>query len=310
MIIVFGAINMDMQVRVKEFPGAGETVLAPGYDMSPGGKGANQALAAARGGVKTAMVGKVGDDAMATRILNGLRRNEVLTSGVAVSDFLPTGMAVVETDARGENRIISALGANGDVSANQVPDEILRPGNMLLLQMEVPLQENMALMERAKKNGVKIVLNLAPAFRLPQKALELVDYLVVNEPEARMIAEVVGVPAEQDLMLLARALSAKGGLDCIITQGGKGAIAMGENGTGWRVPALALKEVVDTTGAGDCFCGTLVAALHNKFALASAMRRAVVAASLSCMKKGAQESYPYSADIEEMLETFPQAQSC
>lgn len=310
MIIVFGAINMDMQLRVKDFARAGETVLSPSYDMSPGGKGANQALAAARGGVKTALVGKVGDDAMATRILNSLRRSEVMTSGVAVSDYLPTGMAVVETDSSGENRIVVALGANGDVSATQVPDEVLRAGNILLLQMEVPLQENIALMERAKQHGAKVILNLAPAFRMTQKALELVDYLVVNEPEARMIAETIGVPADQDLMLLARALSAKGGLDCIITLGGKGAIAMGENGTGWRVPALPLDEVVDTTGAGDCFCGTLAAAIHGKFALASAMRRAVVAASLSCMKKGAQESYPYSADIDEALETFPQAQAC
>lgn len=310
MIIVFGAINMDMQLRVKDFARAGETVLSSSYEMSPGGKAANQALAAARGGVKTALVGKVGDDAMATRILNNLRRNEVMTSGVAVSDFLPTGMAVVETDSTGENRIVVALGANGDVSATQVPDEILRQGNILLLQMEVSLQENIMLMERAKKNGAKVVLNLAPAFRLPQKALELVDYLIVNEPEARTIAETIGVPPQQDLMVLARALSAKGGLDCIITLGAKGAIAMGENGTGWRVPAMPLKDVVDTTGAGDCFCGTLAAALHGKFALASAMRRAVVAASLSCMKKGAQDSYPYSADIEEILETFPQAQTC
>ena len=310
MIIVFGAINMDMHMRVGSFPRPGETILTPSYDMSPGGKGANQALAAARGGVKTALVGKVGDDAMATRILNNLRRNEVMTSGVATSDYLPTGMAIVETNSAGENQIIVALGSNGDVSNTQVPDEILKPGNVLLLQMEVPLQENIILMERARKFGVKVILNLAPAFHLPQKALELVDYLVVNELEARMMAETIGIPAGQDLMVMAKALSAKGGLDCIITLGSQGAIAMGENGTGWRVPSMALKEVVDTTGAGDCFCGTLAAAIHSKFALASAMRRASVAASLSCMKKGAQESYPYSADIEEVLETFPQAQAC
>lgn len=310
MIIVFGAINMDMHMRMKDFPKPGETILAPSYDMSPGGKAANQALACARGGVKTALVGKVGDDAMATRILNNLRRNEVMTSGVATSDYLPTGMAIVETNMRGENQIIVALGANGDVSASQVPDEVLKPGNFLLLQMEVPLQESAILMERAKAHGVKVILNLAPAYRLPQKTLELVDYLIVNELEARMMADTIGIPAGQDLMVMAKALSAKGGLDCIITLGEKGAIAMGENGTGWRVPALHLKETADTTGAGDCFCGTLAAALHSKFALASAMRRASVAASLSCMKKGAQESYPYSADIEEILETFPQAIAC
>lgn len=308
MIIVFGSINMDVNLRVKNFPHPGETILTPAYEMSPGGKGANQSLACARGGAKTALVGKVGDDAMATRILNGLRRNEVMTSGVATSDILPTGMAIVTTDARGENNIVVASGANGDVQAVQVPDEVLKPGNILLLQMEVPLQENLSLMERAKKRGVTVMLNLAPAFHIPQKALELVDYLIVNELEARAMAEVVGIPAGQDLMVLAKALAAKGDLDCIITLGAKGAVSIGKDGKGWRVPSLELKEVVDTTGAGDCFCGTLAAALHNKYALGSAMRRASIAAGLSCMKRGAQDSYPYIAEVEELLEKFPQAQ--
>jgi len=311
MIIVFGSINMDVHMRVKNFPRPGETVLAPSYEMSPGGKGANQALACARGGVKTALVSKVGDDGMGTRILNNLRRNEVMTTGVATSDILPTGMAFVTGDTKGENQIIVASGANGDISAVQVPDEVLKAGNFLLLQMEVPLQENFNLMERAKKNGAKIILNLAPAFHIPQKALELVDYLIVNELEARAIAEASGVGSHHDMMMVARALSKLGKLDCIITLGPEGAIAMGENGAGWRVPALELKnDVVDTTGAGDCFCGTFAAALHNKLALGSAMRRACIAASLSCMKKGAQDSYPYVADIEEVLETAPQAQAC
>lgn len=310
MIIVFGSINMDANMRVKDFPRAGETILSPSYDMSPGGKGANQALACARGGAKTALVGKIGDDGMGTRILNNLRRNEVMTSGVATSDYLPTGMAFIATDARGENEIIVASGANADVTANQVPDEILKPGNILLLQMEVPLQENMILMERAKRLGATVMLNLAPAFRIPQKALELIDYLIVNELEARMMADVLGIGPDQDLMLMAKALSAKGGHDCIITLGNKGSVAMTKTGAGWRVPALELKEVVDTTGAGDCYCGMLAASLHSKFALGSAMRRASVASGLSCTKKGAQDSYPYIAEVEEILENFPQAQPC
>jgi len=309
MIVVFGSINMDVNIRLKDFPRPGETVLSPSYDMSPGGKGANQALAAARGGAKTALVGKVGDDGMSHRILINLRRNEVMTSGVATSDYLPTGMAFVTRDARGENEIVVALGANGDVSHEQVPDEILKPGNILLLQMEVSLEQNFLLMERAKKMGATIILNLAPAFHIPQKALDLVDYLVLNEVEARTIAEAAGIASNEDLMVVARALSARGQLDCIITLGQKGALAMTKRGESWRVPALPLKEVIDSTGAGDCFCGTLAAGLHNKLALASAMRRASIAASLSCMKKGAQDSYPYIAEVEELLENFPQAQA-
>jgi ribokinase len=310
MIVVFGSINMDINMRVKDFPRAGETVLSPSYDMSPGGKGANQALACARGGAKAALVGKVGDDGMGTRILNGLRRNEVMTSGVATSDYLPTGLAFVACNAKGENQITVASGANADVAAIQVPDEILKPGNILLLQMEVPLAENIQLMERAKKHGTTVILNLAPAFHIPQKALDLVDYLIVNELEARMIAETIGINPDQDLMIVAKALSTKGQLDCVVTLGAKGSVAMMQKGTGWRVPAMDIKEIVDTTGAGDCYCGTLAAGLHNKLALGSAMRRASIAASLSCTKKGAQESYPYISEVEEILETFPQAQPC
>lgn len=310
MIIVFGSINTDYSVRVADFPDAGQTLLSPSYDVGAGGKGANQSLACARSGVKTALVGKVGDDAMATKILNNLRRNEVMTSGVATSDLLPTGMAFVMTNKNGENQIVVCSGANADVSASQVPDEVLKEGNIVLLQMEIPLQENISLMERAKKHGAKIILNLAPAYQISQKALSLVDYLIVNESEARTIADVVGIGESQDYLLLAKVLAAKSGHTCVITMGDRGAVAYSEDGQGWRVPALEVNEVVDTTGAGDCFCGTFAAAIHAKFALGTALRKASVAAGLSCTKRGAQESYPYIAEIEAMLETFPQAQSC
>jgi ribokinase len=308
MIIVFGSINMDVNMRLASFPKPGETILAPSYDMSPGGKGANQALAAARSGVKTAIVGKVGDDVMGTRILNNLRRYEVMTSGVATSDTLPTGMAFVMGDSSGENQIIVASGANADVSAGQVPDEVLSPGNVVLLQMELPPAENQALLERAKARGVTTILNLAPAIRITQKMLDHVDYLVVNEHEAHALAEALGIPANKDMMMVARALSLQGGLTCVITLGEHGSIAASVKEGNWRVPAMSAK-VMDTTGAGDCYCGTLAAAIHSQFALDAAMRRASVAASLSCQQKGAQDSYPFLADIESVLESFPQAQA-
>ena len=311
MIIVFGSINMDVNIRVKSFPGPGQTVLSPDYMMTPGGKGANQALACARGGAKTALVGRVGDDAIGTKILNGLRRNEVMTSGVSVSDFLPTGLAVVMLDSSGENQIVVASGANADVRADQIPDEILKPGNIVLLQMEVPLQENLILMERAKKQGATIILNVAPALRLAPGMLELADYLVVNEHEARMVADSAGIGPGQDFTVIARALAEKGRLDCIVTLGPQGAIAALKNGGGWRVPALPLSadKIVDTTGAGDCFCGTLAAALHGKMPLEMALRRASVAAGLACTKPGAQESFPYLADVEEALTGLPDAKA-
>lgn len=309
MIIVFGSVNMDVNMEVPAFPKGGETILSPDYVMGPGGKGANQSLAASRSGVKTAIVGKVGDDGMATRILTNLRRNEVMTSGVATSDYLPTGMAFVLRDKKGENQIIVASGANGDVRADQVPDEILKAGNILLLQMEVPHAETFLVLERAKRLGVTTVLNLAPAFRIPQKALANVDYLIVNEHEAQMMVETMGIPHQADLMLMAKALSVQGKLNCIITLGGEGALAATEKGEAWRVPSMKLDQIVDSTGAGDCFCGTFAAALHEKQSLPEALRRASVAAGLSCTKRGAQDSYPFIAEIEEALKGFPQAQA-
>lgn len=309
MIIVFGSINMDFNISLGHFPHPGETVLCPLYETSAGGKGANQALAAARSGAKTALVGKIGDDVSGQSILAGLRRNEVMTSGVATSDFSPTGMAVVMKNPKGENQIVVASGANLEVSASQVPDEILRPGNILLMQMEVPELENITLMERAKKLGAMVMLNLAPAVKISQKALNLVDILIVNEVEARMIADVAGIPPEQkDLVAVAKALSKAGDLDCIVTLGADGAVAATKTGETLRVPSLAIENVVDTTGAGDCFCGTLAAGLHARLALGSALRRASVAASLSCTRKGAQDSYPYPDEIDGALETFPQVQ--
>ena len=309
MIIVFGSINMDVNMRVKRFPRAGETILAPTYDMSPGGKGANQSMAAARSGAKTAIIGKIGDDGMGQRILGNLRRHEVLTTGVATSDLLPTGMAYVIQESGGENQIIVASGANHDISASQVPDEILKAGNVVQLQMEIPLQENITLMERANKLGATILLNLAPAGHFPEAYLQYIDYLIMNEIEAEMLAGEYNMDRKQDLKILGQQFAKKGDLTCVITLGSQGSFAVTKDGRGWKVPALRLEKVEDTTGAGDCFCGTFAAAIHNKLALPDALRRASIAASLSCQAIGAQDSYPYVADIEEALKEFPEAEA-
>lgn len=301
MIIVFGSINMDMYVSVPNVPEPGETVLCPGFEMSPGGKGANQALAAARSGAKVALVGRVGDDNMGIRILTGLRREGVMTSGVIESEQ-PTGCAFIMRQPDGENRIIVASGANSDVAAEQVPDEILTDRNVLLLQMEVPAQENWALLARAKARGCLSILNLAPAIRIPQDAMNNLDILIVNLIEARQIANKLGLSVENDGMKLAQALSMQGKLTCIVTLGALGSVAWTKDGQSFRVPALKLEDgAIDVTGAGDAFCGTLASALHAGLSLEEGMRRASVAGSLACMQKGAQASLPYLGDIEDHL---------
>lgn len=295
-------------MNVSTFPDKGETVLSSTYDMSPGGKGANQSLAAARGGAKTALVGCVGDDTMGIRILNNVRRNEVMTSGVSTSESYPTGVAMVMREKDGDNRIIVVSGANIETRADQVPDEILTPGNIVLLQMEVPIRENIELMERAKEGGARVIVNIAPAVSLSSKLLSLADYVIVNQLEAAQIMKTLNVPNPDNQKKVLAALAQEYKNHIIMTQGPDGSILATPEAKLWYVPAMKLDHIIDTTGAGDCYCGTFAAGLHNGLGVLEAMRRATIAASLSCLKKGTQDSYPYSGDVDEYLVSFAQAE--
>jgi ribokinase len=302
MIIVFGAISMDVTVTVPRFPQPGETVLSPSYDSNPGGKGANQALAAARAGAKkVVMIGKVGDDGSGLRILNSIRREGVVTSGVGQSATQRTGHAIIAVDHAGENEVIVAPGANSEATADQIPDEILKPGVFVLMQMEANPAENMNLLRRAKAKGATTMLNLAPALNLEAEAFGLLDYLIVNEIEAKLIAKQVGIDFHQQASKIAQMLAERGTFTCIVTTGPAGSIAITPERQEIAVPALKLDRAVDTTGAGDCYCGTLAASLQNGMTLPSAMLKASAAASLSCLTRGAQVSFPYMGDVEARL---------
>ncbi|MCM2343425.1 MAG: ribokinase [Alphaproteobacteria bacterium] len=300
MIIVFGSINMDIFMPVEHLPVPGETVLSPGYEMSPGGKGANQALAAARSGAKVAMIGRVGDDGMGARVLNNLRRAGVMTSGIVQSEQ-STGCAVIARDANGENQILVALGANADVIHDQIPDEILGNRNMVVMQNEILPEQNWMIIERAAALGATTILNLAPAIHIPEHILKKLDYLIVNQIEARQIAAAMNLEAENHESQIAGALSRMGDLTCIVTMGERGSFAITPDGQEIHVPALELEQFVDKTGAGDAYCGTFAAALHAGLPLTEALKRAAVAGSLTCLNKGAQPSFPYLGDIEENL---------
>jgi ribokinase len=300
MIIVFGSINLDMTVAIPRMPHPGETVVGPGFESSPGGKGANQALAALRSGAKVALVGKIGDDGIGARMMTGLRRDGVITSGVAHSDT-PTGTAMVIRDSSGENRIIVGSGANAEATADQIPDEVLKPDNIVLMQMETPHKENWLLLARARHHGTTTILNAAPAAAIPREVLRNIDILIVNQLEAQQLADHMKLDSGHDIVKVAESLSRLGGLTCIVTLGAKGAMAWTKEGKPVLVAALALDSVEDTTGAGDAFCGTLAAALHGGFKLEDAMKRACVAGSLACLKKGAQTSFPYLGEIEQKL---------
>lgn len=302
MIIVFGSLNMDLVMSVPSLPRPGETVLCPGYITKPGGKGNNQAVAAARAGAEVMMIGRVGDDEFGRRLVANLRDNGVNSAGVKTSPR-PTGIAHICVDPDGENVITVASGANLDAAASQVPD--LAPGlgaAIVLMQMEVPPAENWRLIRHARESGARSVLNLAPAAAVPAEALLGLDVLIVNEAEAVAVASTGGLHADGP-RALAQRLAEAAQLTCIITLGPQGAIAA-RPGEAWVVDSMEITPV-DTTGAGDAFTGVLAAALDAGLDLPMALRRANVGAALACLALGAQESLPTAVAIDNHLHLVP-----
>jgi ribokinase len=284
MILVFGSINIDVVVPVPHLPVAGETVLGGDYALLPGGKGANQALAARRAGSLVSLAGAVGPDSFAAVALAGLERDGVDLALVRTVET-STGCALIMVGEGGENLIAVASGANREVRADQVPDALLGPQTLVLAQMEVPFAETYELIRRARARGGSCLLNLAPALPLDPAVLPELDILVANESEAARIGPKPGMTARR----LRRGL--------VVTRGGAGATAYLSDGSSLAVPALPI-AAVDTTGAGDTFVGVLAAGLDRGLSLESALRRASAAAGLACLAQGAQTAMPDAAAIE------------
>jgi ribokinase len=283
MIVVFGSINLDLIFALPAIPRPGETVLGPGVQVEPGGKGANQAVAAARDGARTVMIGAVGRDAFADDALTMARAAGIDLAGIARVDAT-TACAAIAVDPQGRNAIAVGSGANLSARAAQIDDGLLTPDTTLLLQMELSPDETAAAIRRAKGRVGRIVLNLAPAGSLPRDALEAVDILVVNEHEADWLAASLGCAPDADAMR--RAL----GVDIVRTLGGDGVEAATGEGT-IRLPAHPIAPV-DTTAAGDCFVGVMAAALDRGAGMRAALERANRAAALCCLRAGSQGSLP------------------
>jgi ribokinase len=301
MLLVLGSINADLLFKVATLPSPGETVLCPGYSFAPGGKGANQAAAAAKAGAEVRFVGHVGDDAYGPIVKGLLADAGVDTDHLAVSPR-PTAIAVIGVDEEGENAIIVASGANLDTSAGQVPDGDLGPGMTVLCQNEIRLAESLAALRRGHAAGARTILNLAPAAAVPAGALGTLDVLIVNELEARAAAGTAAGAPET----VARDLAERHGLVCVVTLGKAGALGIGR-GEAWRIPVLPISPI-DTTGAGDAFSGVLAAGLDTGLPLEDALRRASVAAALACEQVGAQSSQPTAAMIDARLPQLPPSQ--
>lgn len=301
MIVVFGSINVDLVFRIDALPQSGETVLTEACAVHPGGKGANTAVAAARAGGRTAMVGRVGRDRFAEHALSIMRAQGVELTWLGESGR-PTGCASIWVDRLGENAIVVASGANRDVDAGQVPDSLLGDGTLVALQMEVAPAENWSLIARAKAVGARVLLNLAPARRVPVNALKDVDILVVNQSEAMALAGFLDLAADRPLDI-ARTLAETYCLTCVVTLGPDGAVACSPS-AGWRVLALPV-VAVDTTGAGDAFCGGLAAALDMGMDIETALRYASVGAGIACTVEGAQPGMPDREAVAARLRDLP-----
>ncbi|MEH6474147.1 MAG: ribokinase [Sneathiella sp.] len=293
MIIVFGSINIDQVYQVGKLPAPGETVLGSGYTQVPGGKGANQALAARRSGAEVAMVGCVGGDANGDLAL-ALMKNDGVSLDHISKCSLPTGCASIWVDGQGENSIVVYSGANEQARAEQVSLDQLASCGLLLLQMEVNAAENWKLLEIAKRQNVPTLLNVAPVGSVPTSALHNLDYLVVNEIEAAELARQHHLDPK-DEEALALMFAEKFDLCCLLTLGARGVLAA-NGGQITRVAAMDITPV-DTTAAGDSFIGGFAAAISKGNSLENALEYATKVAALTCTRLGAQSSIPFISEV-------------
>jgi ribokinase len=308
MIVIFGSINMDLIARVQRIARPGETVLSRRADSFFGGKGANQAVAAARvsrdGAVRVAMAGAIGNDPFGMACLKNLEENGVDVTAIRVTDE-PTGCAFIAVDETGENAITVASGANMALRSADLPDSLLSKASVLVLQMEVPIADNLEVAARARRAGVKVVWNFAPVPAIKERSamaelLAVTDVLVVNQHEALAIADIVGERSGDQYLKAGSAISRSFGPTCIVTAGSRGAYAIAPGGTQTHATARPITPV-DTTGAGDTFVGVLANGLAEGLEIGRAMERACAAASLSCLTAGAQAGMPHREALEQHL---------
>ncbi|MFD4950264.1 ribokinase [Streptomyces sp. NPDC058451] len=293
-LLVVGSANADLVIGVERRPAAGETVLGSDLSVHPGGKGANQAAAAARLGARTALLARVGDDAHGRLLLDAQREAGVDPAGVLVGGA-PTGVALITVDPSGDNSIVVSPGANGRLTPEDVraAGALLRASRVVSAQLEIPL----ATVVEAVRNlapGSRFVLNPSPPRPLPRELLKACDPVIVNEHEAKVI---LGGPEAGDTPeSWARGLLALGPRSVVITLGGEGALVASAEGSA-RVPSVKV-DAVDTTGAGDAFTAALAWRLGAGASLEEAAAYAARVGAVAVTRRGAQESYPTAAEVD------------
>lgn len=302
-VTVVGSVNEDVLVAVGRLPGRGETVVGRSSTRAPGGKGANQAVAAGLLGPGVHMVGRVGEDAAGDRQLAALAGSRVNVSRVHRTPGLPTGTATIPVeDGSGENLIVVVPGANDALGPEDVDVEPVHRADVLLLQLEVPMD---AVVAAAAATRGTVVLTPAPPQRLPEALLARIDVLVPNEHELVQLAGATpGDRTPAELAALARGLGARA---VVVTLGARGALVVPADGGPVLLQGPLTVDVVDTTGAGDCFTGALAQGLARGSDLAGAVRYAAAAAALSTTGPGARGALPGDDDVRAVLDRVPAA---
>ncbi len=296
-IVVVGSANMDLVVRAERIPAPGETILGGEFATIPGGKGANQAVAAARLGGEVAFVGRVGSDAFGEALRKELEQAGVQTKYLQSDPNAPTGVALIGVAESGENAIMVAPGANGRVGEEDIrrAEEAIAGAEWLVVQLEIPLATVQYAVEVARKHGTKVLLNPAPAASLPPELLQQIDVITPNEHEALLLLGDSST-LQTDMKTVAERLRGKGIGTVIVTLGEQGCLIAEAKGQ----KALSAPKVtaVDTTAAGDCFSGALAVGLCEGLDLENAATFALFAASLSVTRAGAQPSLPTRSELE------------
>ena len=300
-VVVLGGINMDLVTVSRRAPEAGETVVGDRFLTYPGGKGANQAVAAARMGARVSMAGRVGGDSFGQELLGHLRSAGVDVAGIEVDAGTSSGIAVINIDSSTQNRIVQVLGANATCGPAEVSRAVaaLEHASVLMLQLEVPLAASLAAARIAASMGRTVVLDPGPACPLPDEMYGYCSYITPNETEASALT---GIPVDDEdgARRAAAALRERGAGSAVITLGERGALFDGPGGVQF-VPAFRAGAVVETTGAGDAFNGAFAVALAEGRDPASAVRFGCAAAGISVTRPGTARSMPDRAEVEALM---------
>lgn len=296
-ILVIGSLNADLVVRAPYFPQPGETISGDDLQIIPGGKGANQAVAASRQGANVAMLGRVGSDSFGPFLLDSLKSNQVDVSNVQTDDAA-TGTATIIVDGNGQNSIVLSAGANGKVSPADVDSASALTPKLILLQLEIPTPTVLYAAQRARQSGSLVILNPAPAKPLPDELISLADFIVPNETELSLLTgmEVKDISSAEQA---AKVLLGHGAKHVIVTLGSKGALLV--SGTQVKQVDTYKVDVVDTTAAGDAFIGGFASALLRGLELEEAVKYANACGALAATKFGAQPSLPTREEAERFM---------